>query len=103
MKDAYKFFDKVINEATNAYNLLDQKDISINDFQGCLQAVQLLIFANIATISFDKKNECFLLETRQPALSAPQLAIAAVHVEKHQQKTTQDRGHSSIILYPIDS
>ena len=60
MEDAYHLFDKVINEATNAYNLLDRKDISINDFHGCIQAIQLLIFAEIARVSFDKKNECFL-------------------------------------------
>ena len=60
MEDAYNLFDKVINEATNAYNLLDQKDISMDDFQGCIQAIQLLIFAEIARISYDKKKECFL-------------------------------------------
>ena len=34
MEDAYHLFDKVINEATKAYNLLNKKDISMNDFQG---------------------------------------------------------------------
>ena len=32
----------------------------MNDFQGCMQAIQLLIFAEISRISYDKKNECFL-------------------------------------------
>ena len=41
MADAYDMFDKVINEATNSYNLLDIKDVSIENFEGAIQAIQL--------------------------------------------------------------
>ena len=59
-KDAYDLFDKVIDQATNAYNLLDNKDVSIVNFEGGIQAIQLLIFSEIARISYDEKRECFL-------------------------------------------
>ena len=59
-KEAFNTFDKVIDQATHAYNLLDNKDISIKDFNGFMQAIQLLIFAKVARTSYDEKRDCFL-------------------------------------------
>ena len=59
-KEAFGTFGTVINEATHAYTLLDDRDISIKDFNGFIQAIQLLIFAKVARTSYDEKRDCFL-------------------------------------------
>ena len=58
--EAFQYFDKVINEATNALNLLNKKELTIKDFEGCTQAIQLLSFAKIARTSYDDKQDHFL-------------------------------------------
>ena len=59
-KAACSFFDKVIDEATKAFNMVKQKDITINGFQACIEATRLLIFSLIAKNSYDEKRECFV-------------------------------------------
>ena len=59
-KEACSYFDKVIERGTTAFNALEEKNISIAGFKACIESVRLVIFSQIAKISYDDKKECFL-------------------------------------------
>ena len=59
-KAACSFFDKVIDEATQAFNLVKKSKNSVKGFQSFIEAARLLIFSLIAKNSYDEKKECFV-------------------------------------------
>ena len=69
-KEAFGTFGTVINEATHAYTLLNDRDISVKDYNGFVQAIQLLIFAKVARTSYDEKRDCFILQAHLASATA---------------------------------
>ena len=60
LKKAYETLNTVIDHATQAFYYMDSEDMTIKNFEACIQATQLLIFANIARFCYDEKSEAFL-------------------------------------------
>ena len=59
-EDAYNTADKVLNNATDAFSKIADKNIDIETFADCVKSVQLLIFSKIIRESYDKKKQIFL-------------------------------------------
>ena len=57
---AYDTIDKVLNNATDAFNKISDKNIDMETFADCVKSVQLLIFSKIIRESYDKKKQIFL-------------------------------------------
>ena len=57
---AYEMLKDVIDHARKGFYYLDSNEMTMSDFQACVQATQLLIFSNIARFSYDKNSETFL-------------------------------------------
>ena len=57
---AYVTLDKVLNNATDAFNKIADKNINIETFADCLKAAQLLIFSKIISESYDNGQKIFL-------------------------------------------
>ena len=55
-------FKEVIKKARNAYNLIEKRNLSMKDFESCIEAMKLMIFSDIACNSYDESQEqpCFL-------------------------------------------
>ena len=63
-EDAYNTADKVLNNATDAFSKIADKNIDMETFADCVKSVQLLIFSKIIRESYDKKKQIFLPYTK---------------------------------------
>ena len=59
-KKAYETLNTVIDHATQAFYYMDSEDMSLKSFEACIQATQLLIFANVARFIYDENSGSFL-------------------------------------------
>lgn len=57
---AYVTLDKVLNNATDTFNKIADKNIDMETFADCVKAVQLLIFSKIISESYDSEQKIFL-------------------------------------------
>ena len=60
LKKAYETLNTVIDHATQAFYYMDSEDMTMKNFEACIQATQLLMFANIARFCYDEKSETFV-------------------------------------------
>ena len=60
LKKAYETLNSVIDNSTQAFYYMDSKDMTMKNFEACIQATQLLIFSNVARFCYDEKTETFL-------------------------------------------
>ena len=57
---AYDTIDKVLNNATDAFNKISDKNIDMETFADCVKSVQLLVFSKLIRESYDNEQKIFL-------------------------------------------
>ena len=65
-KDAFDTLNKVIDEATRAFEYTADKDINIETYKECIHAVILITFSTIMKNCYDHTRQCFLPYSSQP-------------------------------------
>ena len=75
-KRAYETFKDVIDNTSQVFYYMETKDMTLTDLEACVQAIQLLIFSNIARFSYDESTGTFL-----PFLTLPMQDKAMIATE----------------------
>ena len=93
---AYSTVDKVLNNATDAFNKIADKNIDMETFADCVKAAQLLIFSKIITESYDSDRKIFLPYAK---LSKETKAVISRFIVRNVDKCISLKGNVKVPMF----
>ena len=96
---AYITVDKVLNNATDAFNKIADENIDMETFADCVKAVQLLIFSKIISESYDSKQKIFLPYAK---LSKDTKEVISRFIVRNVDKCISLKGNVEVSMFSFD-